>query len=114
MDRADVLALLGRADEASGLPRVGGMARADGVVIASDRYWAFARRDGTVREGAMPSPPAFLARIPLVRGKSVAPRRERAFLAAAILAPLALVFLPQSAALPLAITVAALLLCWLL
>jgi uncharacterized protein YqhQ len=128
MDRADVLALLGRADESSALPRLGGMARADGVVIASERYWAFARRDGTVREGAMPSPPAFLRRIPLVRGllrlglalaplfgsKSVARRRERAVLAAAILAPLALVFLPESAALPMAITLAVLLLCWLL
>ena len=45
MDRADVLALLGRADESSALPRLGGMARADGVVSASERFWAFGGRD---------------------------------------------------------------------
>jgi uncharacterized protein YqhQ len=128
MDRATVLAMLCRADESKGLPRLGGMARADGVVIASERFWAFARRDGSVQEGAMPSPPAFIRRIPLVRGllrlglalaplfrgPKVARPRERLFLAAAIVAPFSFVFLPHSAALPVAILLAALLLAWML
>jgi uncharacterized protein YqhQ len=128
MDRADVLALLHRADNALDLPRLGGMARADGVVIASERFWAFARRDGSIQEGTMPSPPSFTRRIPLVRGllrlglamaplfrgSNVARRRERLFLTAAVIAPFSLVFLPQSAALPVAIGLAVLLLGWLL
>ncbi len=128
MDRAAILSMLRKADEASDLPRLGGMARADGVVIASERFWAFARRDGSIREGAMPSPPGFVRRVPLLRGlvrlglalaplfrgSNVARPRERAFLAAAMLAPLSLVFLPKSAGLPLAIVLAVLLLGWLL
>jgi uncharacterized protein YqhQ len=128
MDRAGVLALLRRADETADLPRLGGMARADGVVIASERFWAFARRDGSIQEGAMPSPPSITRRIPLVRGllrlglamaplfrgSNVARPRERLFLAAAVIAPFSLVFLPQSAALPLAITLGVLLLAWML
>ena len=128
MDRAAVLAMLRRADETPDLPRLGGMARADGVVIASERFWAFARRDGTIREGTMPSPPALVRRIPLVRGllrlglalaplfrgSSVARPRERLLLSAAVVAPFSLVFLPQSAGLPLAIALAVLLLAWLL
>jgi uncharacterized protein YqhQ len=129
MDRAAVLAMLRHADGAAPqLPRLGGMARADGVVIASERFWAFARRDGSIQEGRMPSPPSLFRRIPLVRGllrlglalaplfrgPKVARRRERVFLAAALVAPFALVFLPQSAALPVAIVLAVLLLAWLL
>src|SRR4051812_49686138 len=86
------------------------MARADGVVIASERFWAFASRDGVVQEGAMPAPPRFVRRVPLLRGmvrlglaltplfrgRGVARRRERVFLLAAMLAPLSLIFLPQS------------------
>jgi uncharacterized protein YqhQ len=120
--------MLRRADQASGLPRLGGMARADGVVIASERFWAFARRDGSLQEGTMPSPPSFFRRIPLVRGllrlglalsplfrgANVAGPRERAFLAATVVAPFALVFLPQSAGLPVAIALAVALLVWLL
>ena len=34
--------LLARADAALALPRLGGMARPNGVVIVSERYWAFA------------------------------------------------------------------------
>ena len=44
------------------------MARADGVVIASERFWAFAGRDGVVQEGAMPTPPRLVRRVPLLRG----------------------------------------------
>jgi uncharacterized protein YqhQ len=128
MDRAGVIALLRRADETADLPRLGGMARADGVVIASERFWAFARRDGSVQEGTMPSPPSYTRRIPLVRGllrlglamaplfrgANVARRRERLFLSAAVIAPFSLVFLPQSAGLPVAIALAVVLLAWLL
>ena len=128
MDRADVLRLLRRADSTTHLPRLGGMARADGVVIASERFWAFARRDGSIKEGAMPAPPAFCRRVPIVRGlvrlglalaplfrgAGVARPRERAFLAVAMLAPLSLVFLPHSAGLPVVIVLSALLVGWLL
>src|SRR4029077_9250123 len=93
--------LLHRADAARAVPRLGGMARPNGVVIVSERYWAFADRDGNVREGTMPSLPEWLPRIPLARGlarlglslaplfrrSGVAGRRERPLLAAALIAP---------------------------
>jgi uncharacterized protein YqhQ len=120
--------MLRRADETAELPRLGGMARADGVVIASERFWAFARRDGSIQEGTMPSPPSFTRRIPLVRGllrlglamaplfrgTNVARRRERLFLMAAVIAPFSLVFLPHAAALPIALSLTVLLLGWML
>ena len=85
------------------------MARPDGVVIVSERYWAFARRDGELLEGKMPAHPASLARVPLARGlarlaMSVAPlfrksgvakRGERRILLLAVFAPFAFVFLPS-------------------
>src|SRR6266516_5799027 len=118
--RSEVLSVLGAADKAVALPRLGGMARADGVVIASERFWAFARRDGSVREGRMPSPPWFcrrlpvvrglvrlgLALVPLFRGRGVARRHERGLLAAALLGPFALYVLPSSARLPLTAVIA--------
>ena len=45
-----VFDVLRRADEAAELPRLGGMARANGVVVVSERYWAFASSDGELRE----------------------------------------------------------------
>ena len=128
MDRAHVVELLAQADAAPELPRLGGMARADGVVIASEQFWAFAGRDGSLRGGPMPSPPRFLHRVPLLRGlvrlsaaltplfrgAGVAGKSERAFLAIALLAPLSLVFLPHSASLPLGVGTAAVLLAWML
>jgi uncharacterized protein YqhQ len=109
VDRGDVLTQLEQGDLAVAAPRLGGMARADGIVIVSERYWAFAGVDGTVREGAMPVAPRAFRAIPLVRGlvrlaaslsplfrrRGVAGRRERLFLLVAILAPLALVFAPS-------------------
>jgi Protein of unknown function (DUF1385) len=82
------------------------MARPDGVVIVSERYWAFAAVDGSLREGLMPHPPEWLQWLPLARGlvrlwaslapvfrpRGVAPTRERMLLLAVILAPLALWF----------------------
>jgi hypothetical protein len=84
------------------------MARPNGVVIVSERFWAFARTDGSVIEGRMPQPPVALQRLPLARGlvrlyASLAPlfrrtgvtgRRERWFLLVAILGPFAFVLLP--------------------
>jgi uncharacterized protein YqhQ len=107
-------AVLERADASGVLPRLGGMARPDGVVIVSERFWAFAGRDGTLREGQMPSPPEWAQRVPLVRGlirlsaslspllrrSGVAGRRERPFLVAALVAPFLLVFLPDALRLP--------------
>lgn len=128
MDRAHALDLLSRADLTADLPRLGGMARADGVVIASERFWAFASRDGSLREGAMPAPPRVVRRVPLLRGlvrlfaalsplfrgTGVARRGERLLLVVLLLAPLSLIFLPQSASLPLGIGTAVALLAWML
>src|SRR6476469_4765305 len=96
--------LLRRADLALSLPRLGGMARPNGVVIVSERYWAFAGVDGSLREGSMPRPPEVLHRIPLARGlvrlwaslapvfrrEGVAKRRERLLILTAVLVPLLL------------------------
>jgi uncharacterized protein YqhQ len=128
VDREAVLEVLTRADGSAELPRMGGMARADGVVIASADHWAFAARDGSVRAGSMPQPPELLRRVPLVRGlirlgsalaplfrgAGVAGRGERVLLVAALLAPLSLIVLPQSASLPLGIGTAVVLLAWML
>jgi len=64
----DTVDLLRQADAAAALPRLGGMARPNGVVIVSERYWAFAGMDGSLREGPMPRPPEVLHRVPLARG----------------------------------------------
>src|SRR5256885_15881442 len=128
MDRDGVVSVLRRAEQAAELPRLGGMARAEGVVIASERFWAFARRDGSISEGTMPAPPAAVRRVPLLRGlvrlglalaplfsgTGVARPRERALLLVALLAPLSLIFLPHAASLPVGIATAVVLLAWLL
>ena len=128
MDRARVSEVLAQADGTTSLPRLGGMARADGVVIASEHFWAFAARDGSLREGPMPAPPhslrgvpllrglirLFSALAPLFRGAGVAGRGERLLLVAALLAPLSLIFLPESASLPLGLGTGAVLLAWML
>ena len=101
--------LLARADASTGLPRLGGMARPNGVVIVSERFWAFAGTDGSLREGEMLQPPELLNRLPLARGlvrlaaslgplfrrSGVARPRERWLLLAAVVAPALLAFLPS-------------------
>jgi Protein of unknown function (DUF1385) len=101
-------AILARADATAALPRLGGMARPNGVVIVSERYWAFAGKDGSLREGTMPALPDWLHRIPLACGlarlglslaplfrrSGVAGRRERPLLLAALIAPFLLFVLP--------------------
>jgi uncharacterized protein YqhQ len=124
----DALDLLRRADSTATLPRLGGMARPEGVVIVSERFWAFAGRDGTLREGEMPKPPALVQRLPLVRGllrlglslapllrrTGVAGRKERPFLLTALLAPFLLVFLPEALRLPIGLGATLGLAVWLL
>src|SRR6266487_4496266 len=128
MDRRLVPPVLDRADLEHSLPRLGGMARADGVVIVSERFWAFAGSDGSLREGAMPVLSRPWRRVPLVRGlvrlaaslsplfrrTGVARRRERLFLAVAVLAPVGLVWAPGAVGLVVGVTTTAALLCWLL
>ena len=123
--RASVLA---HADAASALPRLGGMARPDGVVIVSERFWAFAGSDGSLREGAMPSPPEWLNRLPLARGlvrlglslaplfrrAGVAGRRERPFLAIALVAPFLLFLLPGELRTPIGLAATLGLAAWML
>jgi uncharacterized protein YqhQ len=120
--------LLRRADAEAALPRLGGMARPQGVVIVSERFWAFAGHDGSLREGTMPTPPERVQHVPLVRGlvrlgmsvspllrrNGVAGRRERPLLLAVILAPFLFVFLPHNVSLPLGIVSSVGLVAWML
>jgi hypothetical protein len=103
------------------------MARPNGVVIVSERHWAFAGVDGTLAEGRMPELPAFVRRVPLLRGLAklalaFAPvmrqggptkRLERAGLVAALVLPFGLVLVSQAAALASGFALTALLF-WLL
>src|SRR5436309_2468009 len=104
------------------------MARPDGVVIVSERFWAFAGRDGSLREGRMPSPPVWVHHVPLARGLvklglalaplfrcgGIAGRRERPLLALALLAPFALVVLPGSWQTPVGLVATLALAVWML
>jgi hypothetical protein len=104
------------------------MARPDGVVIASERYFAFANRDGSLLEGEMPKLPGLLKRVPLARGlarlaMSVSPllRRdgvagdtERLVLTAVFLAPIGFVFLSDTVGLVLGCAMTIALLAWIM
>jgi uncharacterized protein YqhQ len=121
-------AVLARADAEAKLPRLGGMARPDGVVIMSERFWAFAGLDGTLRTGDTPAPHRFLQRIPMLRGLvrlgaslsplfrrgGVARPRERYLLLLAVLAPFLLVLAPERARTPVGILLTLGLLGWML
>ena len=114
-------------DARAALPRLGGMARPDGVTIVSERFWAFAGIDGSLREGTMPTPRVRLRKIPLVRGLvrlglslsplirrgGVAKPRERLFLAAAVGAPVAFTLLPHRLSLLAGLAVTLALAAWL-
>jgi hypothetical protein len=116
------------ADRAGRLPRLGGMARPNGVVIASERFWAFAGVDGSLAEGEMPPAPAFLRRVPLVRGlvrlgaavsplarrRGVVGGRERLFLAAVVVASFAFFVLPEGFELAAGIGLSLVMIGWLL
>jgi uncharacterized protein YqhQ len=122
-----VAAVLTRADSAT-LPLLGGMARPDGVVIASERFFAFAGRDGSLLEGEMPDVPKLMRRIPLLRGLArlgmsvspllrrdgVAGSRERLLLTAVLLSPIPFAFLSGTASLVAGIVMTVGLLAWLL
>jgi uncharacterized protein YqhQ len=124
----DTRQILARADAAGRIPQLGGMARPNGIVIVSERFWAFAGVDGSLREGAMPRRPETLRKIPLVRGLarlavSLSPMfrrtgvtrgRERALLVFALLAPFAFVLLPAPLRLPAGIVLTGALVLWLL
>ncbi len=123
---ADVVAVLAAAERRGGLPRLGGMARAEGVVISSDRFWAFAGTDGSLREGTLShnrrlaSVPLLrgLARLaasltPLFRGNGVARRGERWLLALALVVPFGFVFVPARLGTVLGIVLTLALLAWL-
>jgi len=106
---AETPQMLRRGDAALALPRLGGMARPNGVVIVSEHFWAFAGTDGSLREGTMPKPPEIVHSLPLARGlvrlgaslspmfkrSGVAPPRERLLILFAILAPIGFAFLPS-------------------
>jgi Protein of unknown function (DUF1385) len=123
-----LFAVFERAEAAGSLPRLGGMARPDGVVIVSERYWAFAGRDGSLREGTMPSLPEWLHRVPLLRGlgrlglslaplfrrSGVAGRRERPLLLVALLLPFLLVALPGGLRTPIGLGATIALAAWML
>lgn len=127
MQGTRLAALLDRADSTA-LPALGGMARPDGVVIASERFFAFAGRDGSLLEGGMPTVPRFARRVPLLRGLArlgmsvspllrrggVAGQLERLVLLAVVLAPIAFVFLPSRAALVAGIVLSVGLIAWLM
>jgi Protein of unknown function (DUF1385) len=106
--------VLAGADRAARLPRLGGMARPHGVVVVSERFWAFARTDGSLTEGTMPARRRRVARVPLVRGRGVAGRRERWFLLLAVAAPLLFWTLPETVRLPAALVVSVALVGWLM
>ena len=120
--------ILARADAAERIPQMGGMARPNGIVIVSERYWAFAGVDGSVREGIMASRPPLVRKVPLLRGlvrlaaslspvfrrRGVTRPRERAFLAFALVAPFGFFLLPAASRLPAAIALTVGLVLWLL
>jgi Protein of unknown function (DUF1385) len=125
-DRA-VLAVLAEADASASLPRLGGMARPDGVAIVSERFWAFSRAgDEAVSVRPMPRPRTALARVPLVRGllrlagavvpllgrNSTASWRERLVLVVALAAPVPLLAVPAGYRTPLTAAMVVALICW--
>jgi uncharacterized protein YqhQ len=116
------------ADRAGRLPRLGGMARPNGVVIASEHYWAFAGVDGSLAEGEMLPAPGALRRVPLLRGlvrlgaalsplarrRGFVGGRERLFLVAVVVASFAFFALPARYELAAGIALSLVMIGWLL
>jgi hypothetical protein len=104
------------------------MARPNGVVIVSERYWAFAAADGSLHEGELPRRDGRAGRTPLLRGllqlgasmtpllrgQGVARRRERLVLLAALVVPFLLFLLPPALELPAGLAVTVALVVWLM
>jgi uncharacterized protein YqhQ len=119
--------LLARADSTGTLPKLGGMARPNGVVIVSERYWAFATTTGDLHEGELPRRGGAATRIPVVRGlvqlassltpllrgRGVARVRERFVLLLALMLPLAFVVLPARLELAAGLLTTAAIIAWL-
>ena len=128
MDQPALLELFARAESLPRLPRLGGMARPNGVVILSERFWAFAGVDGSLREGEMAQGPSALRRVPLVRGllrlgsaisqivrrDGVVRAGERRFLIAVLLAPFALFLLPSQLQLVVGVLLSVAMVAWLM
>jgi uncharacterized protein YqhQ len=127
VDDRSVLTLLAEADASASLPRLGGMARPDGVAIVSEQHWAFSRAGrSTVSLRAMPRPQARLAHLPFVRGlvklgTAVVPLlgrgaasspRERLLLLMTLVAPLPLLAVPRDYRLPALAAITVGLICW--
>ena len=124
-----VLETLVRADAAGKRPRLGGMARPNGVVIVSERFWAFATLSGELHEGEVSSSRSRVARIPLLRGLAqlvasvrpllggggVAGTPERLLLLAATVLPFFVASrLPEALELPFGLALGAVLVAWLM
>jgi Protein of unknown function (DUF1385) len=104
------------------------MARPNGVVVVSERFWAFAARDGSVTHGQMPAARRAFRHVPLVRGlvklagaltplargRGVASGRERALLLAAVAAPAATFVLPDRLGVVVGVGLTAAMVGWLL
>src|SRR5688500_4314670 len=104
------------------------MARPNGVVIASERFWAFATTEGALYEGTTPARPPLLRHVPLVRGlarigaamaplfrgRGVAGRRERWLLALVLIVPFTFFLLPERVELGAGVGVMLFMVAWLL
>jgi uncharacterized protein YqhQ len=123
-----ILSVLERADRATELPRLGGMARPDGIAIVSEQRWAFARVDGDTQVFVTPHGPAYFRRVPVLRGlvklgvslapmlnkSGGAPRRDKVILVVALIVPVAAAFLPHSISLAFSISMAIAMVAWVL
>jgi uncharacterized protein YqhQ len=123
-----ILSVLERADRAAELPRLGGMARPDGIAIVSEERWAFARVDGDTQVFSTARGPSYFRRVPVLRGlvklgvslapmlnkSGGAPRRDKVILVVALIVPVAAAFLPHSISLALSISMAIAMVAWVL
>jgi uncharacterized protein YqhQ len=123
-----ILSVLERADRAAELPRLGGMARPDGIAIVSQERWAFARVEGGTQVFTTPHAPSSFGRIPVLRGLlklgvSLAPmlnrrggaaRRDTVIIGVALIVPVVAAFLPHTISLALSIAMAIAMVAWVL